>query len=90
MKIMMDQDPAPIEITEEVLENRVLIPLLTCSTSLFAGSDRTDSHPTYCGSTTLSCQQEAAAVSSRPNMSGGSCRSPVIACSPDSQDVAEE
>jgi hypothetical protein len=49
----MDGDPAPFEVTEQLLEDQVLIPLLTRSVSLFAGNGRTDPQPTYCGSATL-------------------------------------
>jgi hypothetical protein len=49
----MDGDPAPFEITEQLLEDEVLIPMLTCSVSLLAGHGAADLHPEYCGSATL-------------------------------------
>ena len=49
----MEGDPGPFEVTEQLLEDEVLIPLLTRSVSLFAGNGSTDPHPMYCGSATL-------------------------------------
>ncbi len=49
MKIVLNGDPDPLEVTEEMLE--VEVPrLLTFSTSLFAADDSQETEPQYCGS----------------------------------------
>jgi hypothetical protein len=53
MLVRMGGNPQPFGVTEQLLEDEVLVPLLTCSTSLFAGRERTDPRPAYCGSATL-------------------------------------
>lgn len=53
MKVAMDGDPTPFEVTEELLEAEILPRLLTFSTTLFASPKRSDPNMTYCGSATF-------------------------------------
>ena len=44
MKVLMEGNPSSYDITDDLLERLVLMRLLTCSTSLFAGPDGTILH----------------------------------------------
>jgi hypothetical protein len=53
MKIVLDGDPEPLEVTEGLLWAEVLPRVMPFSTSLYVGEEREDTQPAPCGSATF-------------------------------------